>query len=242
MEPLTNPMAPKLISRKEAKNQGLKRYFTGKECKHGHVSERWVTGQCVECRVQYYLDNAAKIKAVSKARYHADPQKVGAVNRAWALKNKARTAEIKQEWAARNPGYVKAKMAADPVYAARVRARDRARAGTKEAKARKAASDKRYRQEHRAKSNAHGAKKRAAKLQRTPGWLTEQDFIEIEMYYFLARRMTEIFKTPFHVDHKAPLQGENVSGLHHPKNLQVLARSANSSKHNKFEVGYWGNG
>ncbi len=40
-----------IISRKEAKEQGLKRYFTGKSCKHGHISERWVgSHSCVECR------------------------------------------------------------------------------------------------------------------------------------------------------------------------------------------------
>ena len=29
----------KIISHAEAKAQGLKRYFTGKPCKHGHVAE-----------------------------------------------------------------------------------------------------------------------------------------------------------------------------------------------------------
>lgn len=39
-----------VISRTEAKAQGLKRYFTGKPCKHGHVAERFVsTCQCAEC-------------------------------------------------------------------------------------------------------------------------------------------------------------------------------------------------
>lgn len=40
----------KITSKKQAKDLGLKRYFTGKECKHGHVSERLVsTRQCCEC-------------------------------------------------------------------------------------------------------------------------------------------------------------------------------------------------
>jgi len=39
-----------LISRQEAKAQGLKRYFTGKPCKHGHVAERLVLdGNCLGC-------------------------------------------------------------------------------------------------------------------------------------------------------------------------------------------------
>jgi hypothetical protein len=39
-----------IISRAEAKAKGLKRYFTGKPCKHGHVAEREVfNATCVEC-------------------------------------------------------------------------------------------------------------------------------------------------------------------------------------------------
>jgi len=40
-----------IISRKEAKDKGLLRYFTGKPCPHGHIAERYVSvGGCVECR------------------------------------------------------------------------------------------------------------------------------------------------------------------------------------------------
>ncbi|OKN43494.1 hypothetical protein AM421_002853 [Klebsiella pneumoniae] len=31
-----------IITRVEAAKAGLKRYYTGKQCKHGHDSERWV--------------------------------------------------------------------------------------------------------------------------------------------------------------------------------------------------------
>jgi hypothetical protein len=44
---------PKIIARKEALAKGLKRFFTGKPCKRGHVVERRVdTGDCVECANQ----------------------------------------------------------------------------------------------------------------------------------------------------------------------------------------------
>ena len=40
----------KVITRKEAKKNGLKRYFTGKTCKNGHIAERFVCNcECVEC-------------------------------------------------------------------------------------------------------------------------------------------------------------------------------------------------
>jgi hypothetical protein len=35
-----------------AAKAGLKRYYTGKKCKHGHDSERYVyNGHCVECAI-----------------------------------------------------------------------------------------------------------------------------------------------------------------------------------------------
>jgi hypothetical protein len=43
-------MATKLVSKKEAREYGLKRYFTGKACKFGHIAERTTpSGACVEC-------------------------------------------------------------------------------------------------------------------------------------------------------------------------------------------------
>ena len=40
-----------LISRSEAKAQGLTTYFTGKPCKRGHIAPRHVNGGCKECDV-----------------------------------------------------------------------------------------------------------------------------------------------------------------------------------------------
>jgi hypothetical protein len=40
----------KLVSRKEAIESGLQRYFTGKSCKQGHICERRVSScECLEC-------------------------------------------------------------------------------------------------------------------------------------------------------------------------------------------------
>lgn len=39
-----------VISRRDASRVGSKKFFTGKPCLHGHVSERYVTtGACIEC-------------------------------------------------------------------------------------------------------------------------------------------------------------------------------------------------
>lgn len=47
-----------IISRSEAKELGLKSYFTGKLCKHGHISFRHTrNGECKECQNKRYEDN-----------------------------------------------------------------------------------------------------------------------------------------------------------------------------------------
>ncbi len=79
-------------------------------------------------------------------------------------------------------------------------------------------------------------KRRAAKLQRTPHWLTEDDHWMIEQAYELAALRTKLTGISWHVDHKLPLQGKTVSGLHVPLNLQVIPGKENLMKHNRYEV------
>lgn len=71
--------------------------------------------------------------------------------------------------------------------------------------------------------SANTAKRRAAKLQRTPPWA---DLAAIdEVYAECPDGMT--------VDHYYPLQGELVSGLHVHNNLQYLTLAENSAKLNR---------
>lgn len=51
-----------VISRNEAKALGLKHYFTGEPCKHGHVSSRFVSiGNCCERERKYREENKEAI-------------------------------------------------------------------------------------------------------------------------------------------------------------------------------------
>jgi len=92
-----------------------------------------------------------------------------------------------------------------------------------------------WRTENRDKVNYYTAKRKAAKLQRTPHWLAEEDFKAIGAFYTESRRLTEETGIPHHVDHIIPLQGENVSGLHVPSNLQILTAPENSRKGTSYE-------
>lgn len=43
-----------IISQQEAHERGLLRYYTGKACRAGHVSERYVrNGSCIRCQKKY---------------------------------------------------------------------------------------------------------------------------------------------------------------------------------------------
>jgi hypothetical protein len=93
-----------------------------------------------------------------------------------------------------------------------------------------------YRKENLDKHAAKETKRRAAKISRTPAWLTEDDHWMIEQAYELAALRTKMFGFAWEVDHVLPLQGKIVSGLHIPTNLQVIPATLNRQKNNRYEV------
>lgn len=84
------------------------------------------------------------------------------------------------------------------------------------------------------RSCAKYMRRKAAKLKRTPPWLTQEHFKEIEQIYMDAQQVSKDTGVLHHVDHIIPLRGEVVSGLHVPWNLQVLTASQNISKGNRL--------
>jgi len=66
-----------VITRKEAKERWLPRYFTGKPCPHGHVAERWAsTSSCVECARKYREANPEKTRERQRKYREANPEKI----------------------------------------------------------------------------------------------------------------------------------------------------------------------
>lgn len=82
-----------------------------------------------------------------------------------------------------------------------------------------------------ARRNAFEAKRKAARLQRTPGWSDAQ---LIAAVYGYAKWIEEVAGVPVHVDHIVPLQGKQASGLHCASNLQILPGRANCAKRNRL--------
>ena len=95
-----------IITRTEAKAQGLKRYFTGKPCKHGHIDERLVCdGSCKTCanlkKQRKYNANPQRYKDAQKARYNADPQHYRDNAKRWYQDNTERAKTRTREYTAR---------------------------------------------------------------------------------------------------------------------------------------------
>ena len=94
-----------IISRAQAQALGLKRYFTGKPCKHGHVVERLVDGGCCECQRLRMLSQQRRRYATqwqNQARAR-DPQKYrDAVNRSRANNLEAARERDRRNYAAGN--------------------------------------------------------------------------------------------------------------------------------------------
>lgn len=88
----------------------------------------------------------------------------------------------------------------------------------------------------KASRNASYAKRRAAKINRTPKWLSEYDLVLIKAYYSIAQMLSRVNNESWHVDHDIPLQGVLVSGLHVPSNLRLLRGIENESKRNTYEI------
>lgn len=240
----------KVISRSEAKDAGLTRYFTGVLCVHGHIAERHVGNKsCVVCQ-----EKAVRIR--KKNRYHTDPEYKKKVHARSARRKKVRWAtdtEFREriaehhkryyqthkdacdarnkEWAAENPERIRdiARKWAAKDYAANP---ERHRLAARESrKANLTASRKRVREWQKANPgivNYHVTYRRALKIKATPAWANKE---RIKQIYMDARRLGLV------VDHIIPLKSEYVCGLHVENNLQLLTAEENARKGNKFEGG-----
>lgn len=109
-------MALILISYKDAKAKGLKRYFTGKRCKNGHIAERFVVNcACRQCTIDRtdkwlaYRDNADLKNTITRewlkkypdyqrqwAKDH--PDSVRMTKRDWYLTNASREIARVTQW------------------------------------------------------------------------------------------------------------------------------------------------
>jgi hypothetical protein len=97
-----------VISREQAREQGLTFYYTGKVCKRGHDSVRLVSkGNCRECHKEdglaYYQDNPEKVEARVKSYYDRNKDSYLERQRKWQKENPEKVAEQQRRYKERYP-------------------------------------------------------------------------------------------------------------------------------------------
>lgn len=97
-------------------------------------------------------------------------------------------------------------------------------------------SQKLYRKRNKHRINKYSQDRKSRKLQAIPGWLTEEQNLEILNIYKTARKMSEETGVQHHVDHIIPLVNKFVCGLHIPENLQIITAEENLQKSNSFDI------
>lgn len=110
-----------IIPRKHASRVGMVRYFTGKPCGRGHISERQVVnGACLECSAEnsaaFRERDPDRAKAIDRRfketnrevlaqrrreAYAADPERFRAISKNYADRNKDKLVERRKEYSKR---------------------------------------------------------------------------------------------------------------------------------------------
>jgi hypothetical protein len=222
--------------------------------------------KCLDCLVQKPLTDFYKnkrkrdgydiyCKACMKIRgavhYQKNKEKINANHKDWVNNNREKMAAYCLKWRQSNPeqnrqiqhtNYVNNK----EQYALYDKTRreaniemylERERRYYDNNKDKRAAKTKSWRQRNPHMVTSLAARRRAAKKQRTPDWLTKDQMGDMDFMYELSTILTRTTGVQHHVDHIVPLRNKYVSGLHVPWNLQVLPAIDNLKKTNHFTPG-----
>ena len=238
-----------IISKEEAKAQGKKFFFTGKDCKRGHKDYRYVsTSQCAACQKlhkqgytaqgkgkKYYANHKEMFRVKGKAYREKNKEVIAERVKLYAQANRDRIKAYKKQYHELNREHICEKSRKyyeenkDEVTRKSILYRQRT-------KDRKAAYDRMFSQQNRHYRNMLKGANRAKRIQRFVEWDKELTELVVQEAYDLCERREQLIGQKWYVDHVIPLCGKNVSGLHVWNNLAVIPASVNLSKNNKYII------
>ncbi len=202
-----------VITKSQAKALGLRKYFTGVACKHGHVGERYISGSCIEC-------TALKSKV-----WYSDPIKK--VNRRLSMREKNRI------WRKANPDRVKATKAKHYLkYKDKIIAKSVAweSANAKKCAERKARNRRERVEQYRA---YYRNRKHRLKVGGKHTGMEIKDIIRLQRGKCGYCKIK--FGDKYHVDHIVPV---SAGGSNERRNLQILCIQCNLSKHARDPIAF----
>ena len=205
----------KIISRKNARIEGLKLYFTGKPCIRGGIATRMVVNGVCLCEACKSAERTAKREYMKANRGAAterqfryrqrNPEKYSKANKERYERNKERISEQRLKHRINNKEKIIKR-------------------------------SKLYYEKNTEKILANKAKRRATKKQATPLWFGEFDEFVIHQAYELAVERLKETGIAWHVDHMVPLKARKACGLHCADNIQVIPAVMNLAKNNRMQL------
>jgi 5-methylcytosine-specific restriction endonuclease McrA len=228
-----------IISRKEAQSSGLKRYFTGKPCKHGHVCERYARGkECVKCaaenRLKWGAENPNKVSSGNKRWRQENEERCRANSKNWRLSNLEKKRLDNTKW--REENREKARESIRRHYHRNV---ERMRAKRRAYRLANPGCEREYRaaylQANLEKHAANQAKRRARKARSGGSYTADDVFAILKAQRRKCGYCRVKLGKKYHVDHIIALSR---GGSNDRTNLQILCVTCNLRKSAKDPIDY----
>lgn len=246
-----------VISRKDARDAGLKRFFTGNPCLHGHVVERKTSdGSCVECnRVKWTKGNQKRRKPPRPKSPRTKAREQGLVTYYTGVPcDEGHDVDryTKNGSCVECRRLYHLKLSSDPEWVEERNKRNRKRYQNNE-EVRKQCSE--YAKEHRKQVFEEDGDRLAKRRSTRAAAESKRRFMkkcsssphfeeEIGEIYYQAKLLQskleqcvvsdDPYDTVVNVDHIVPISNKYICGLHAPQNLRIIPARENFQKQATF--------
>jgi len=226
-----------VISRNQARSIGMKRFFTGVPCRHGHISERVVSSSsCLSCDAEksarYRVENPESARRSVRESYAKNREKRAETNRIYIERNIESIRKRKEEY--RKENQEKIKYAKHKYYVEnKEKVLEAGKVWYRENKGRARKNREKWASENRERIRTLN-RNRKARQRSAKGRHYQRDIEKImHMQRGRCAHCAVDVKNDYHVDHVVALKN---GGSNWPENLQILCPGCNMSKGAKDEI------